>query len=184
MSSNYTCGMCGFSYSVDNSTHLANLNLCHPCYLATIPSDPADFTPTTPVADVERVQGIYLPATDPRSVLFTVNVNVYYEQGRTYRVPQLDFLGPRNTLFYISIKRGLGGQRLSSPYRVYFQTNHGNVPNQCVWALTQGSPQQEWFGDIVALKFDGQRMERFSHATIADDMVNITGFFLNSTVAN
>ncbi|EUC58334.1 hypothetical protein RSOL_248780, partial [Rhizoctonia solani AG-3 Rhs1AP] len=154
------------------------------CSLSSVPLGFSSFTPTTPAASVEQVQGIYIPANSSQPSLFTSTINIHYEQGRTHRVPQLEFLGPRHTLFYITIKKGPAGQWLSSPYHVYFQTHHRNLSNQCVSAITRGSPKYEWFGDIVVLKFDGRRMERFKAANLADDMSNIVWFFLNEAITS
>src|SRR5690349_1541268 len=131
------------------------------CSLSSVPLGFSTFTPTTQAATTEQVQGIYIPGNSPHPTLFAANVNIHYEQGRTHRVPQLEFLGPRDTLFYITIKKGPAGQWLNAPYQVYFQTHHRNLPNQCVSTITHGHPKYEWFGDIIVLKFDGRRMERF-----------------------
>ncbi|KAG8684891.1 hypothetical protein FRC11_011458 [Ceratobasidium sp. 423] len=152
------------------------------CSPTPVPFGVSTFTPTTPVANLEEVQGIYIPANDQRPSLFTMHVNIHYEQGKTHRVPQLEFLGPRNTLFYIAIKKKPDGQSFRCPYHVYFQTSHRHIPNKCVSAITQGSPKYEWFGDIVALKFDGNRMERFKDASLTDDMSNIASFFMTEAI--
>jgi hypothetical protein len=167
---------------LNNISSPLNPNPCPVCVLPAIPWEFSNFMPTTPVASVETVQGIYLPANNPQAAPITVNVNIHHEPTRARRVPQIGFLGPLNTLFNISIKTGPAGQILSSPYHVYFQTHHQGLPNQCVSAITQGSPRYRWFGDIVVLKFDGARMERFRDASLANDLGNISWFFLNEAI--
>ncbi|KAH7335884.1 hypothetical protein B0J17DRAFT_707785 [Rhizoctonia solani] len=180
MSSNQAiqaCSTCGIEY-LSHST----INACPMCSLTAVPLGISTLTPTTPVINVEQVQGIYIPARSSHPEVLTVNINMHYGNGRTPRVPEIDFLGPRHTLFYITIMKGPAGQSLSSPYHVYFQTVHRNLPNQCVSAISQGSPKYEWFGDIFVLKFDGTRMERFKNATLADDISNIAWFFMRQTI--
>lgn len=107
---------------------------------------------------------------------------MHFEPGRTYRIPLLENLGPANTIFHIPIARGPAGQLLSCPYHVYFQTTHQNRPNLCAPALAQGSPKYEWFGDIVVLKFDGKRKERYKDVSLKDDLTNVIWFFMNQTI--
>ncbi|CAE6439958.1 unnamed protein product [Rhizoctonia solani] len=177
-----TCNLCGGQYPTSNTDQLLTPNICPVCAFPGTPWEFSTFTPTTPVANVETVQGIYLPANNPQAMVIPVKINIHNEPAKAYRVPQIDFLGPRNTLFNITIRRGAAGQLLSSPYHVYFQTQHRNLPNQCASAITQGSLKYQWFGDIVVLKFDGKRMERFTDASLTGDMVNVSWFFLNEVI--
>jgi hypothetical protein len=155
--------------------------LCPNCVLATAPLD-TPFTLTTPVGDVETVNGIFIPADHTTPAIIPVQIHMHFEPGKSYRIPQLGELGAPNTIFHIPITKGPAGQLLSCPYHVYFQTRHQGRPNICVPALTRGTPKYEWFGDIVVLKFDGQRKERYKDVSLRDDLTNVAWFFMDQVI--
>ncbi|KAF8696522.1 hypothetical protein RHS03_07843, partial [Rhizoctonia solani] len=180
-----TCSACGEQYPAGNAEQTLSLpdsGTCIMCTFTVAPWEFSTFAPTAPAVNVESVQGIYLPANNPGPTPIAVNVNIHNEPVGVRRVPQIEFLGPRNTLFYITITKGPAGQLLNCPYHVYFQTYHQSLPNQCVSAITHGSPKYPWLGDIVVLKFDGKRMERFRNASLTDDMANISWFFMSHAI--
>jgi hypothetical protein len=116
-----------------------------------------------------------------------VAISVYREAGRTHRIPQMSaVLG--DYIFDIRAHYGVSGPSspLQRPYQIFFQLAHPTHPqnlNQAVVRLTGGHSRYPWYGDIVILKFLGNRMESYvSNETWDNDLANIQYFFMHQLI--
>ncbi|KAF8605642.1 hypothetical protein BDV93DRAFT_570245 [Ceratobasidium sp. AG-I] len=141
---------------------------------------PIELAPTTYLRRVESVKVLFLQSGQTRQAILDIPLKVYDEGSRP--IPDLQsLLGDPNRLCSITVRHGPLGQ-LGRPYQIFFQgLNPNERENSCVLSMTGGSPRYQWFGDIVVLKLDGRREERYIDAS-SNDIPGIAHFFAEQLI--
>ncbi|KAG8699063.1 hypothetical protein FRC09_006852 [Ceratobasidium sp. 395] len=161
--------------------------LCRVCIPAV--SGASSYTPgaTAIHLGTEPAIALLLSAATGARTPRNIEVDVYQENGATRRVPKVSsFLGEH--FFSIPARCSIvPGEVLNNPYQVCFQVVHPGgftpLPNLAVHHLTGGTSRYPWRGDILILKFNGRREERYiSTGGWESDIGNIQYFFVNETI--
>ncbi|QRV81882.1 hypothetical protein RhiJN_09897 [Ceratobasidium sp. AG-Ba] len=135
----------------------------------------------------EQATALLLRMSKEREII-PIDVDVYDEGRRVRRIPRISTVfGPNAPQVFFPLKAcfGMTQELLNNPYQFFCQMTPQNGPevlNQAVCNLTGGRMRRPWYGDILVLKQNGQRGERYaSNVNWDNDLGNITHFFINST---
>ncbi|KAF8318664.1 hypothetical protein DL93DRAFT_2124797 [Clavulina sp. PMI_390] len=90
------------------------------------------------------------------------------------------FVGGTREPGNVIVTRGVAGAVLRFPMQIFYRADFlidGSPPNRCIQKLTGGHAVHQWNGNVVALKFFGNRRQGYADATNAD-LAALVAYFM------
>ncbi|KAJ6568252.1 hypothetical protein DFH09DRAFT_1155056 [Mycena vulgaris] len=138
---------------------------------------------TPPPAEPEyiSVSGILFVADEDRPRIITVKCRPPHRPSHSVcPIPLLQpyFDAPPES---VVLTQGLNGELLRFPLHVFYSPialNKASPINRAIYHITSGAAPKPWYGNVVALKFNGSRRQGYSEAG-ANDLPALSAYFLS-----
>ncbi|KAJ7483208.1 hypothetical protein FB451DRAFT_1233730 [Mycena latifolia] len=81
----------------------------------------------------------------------------------------------------VVLTQGLNGELLRFPLHVFYSPTalaKGSPINRSIYHITSGAAPKPWYGNVVALKFNGSRRQGYSEAG-SNDLPALSAYFLS-----
>ncbi|KAJ7780220.1 hypothetical protein DFH07DRAFT_467109 [Mycena maculata] len=138
---------------------------------------------TPPPAEPEciSVSGILFVADEDRPRIITVKCRPPYRPSHgPCPAPLLQpyFDAPPES---VVLTQGLNGEPLRFPLHIFYSPialAKGSPINRSIYHITSGAAPKPWYGNVVALKFNGARRQGYTEAG-ANDLPALSAYFLS-----
>lgn len=82
----------------------------------------------------------------------------------------------------VVLPQGLNGEPLRFPLHIFYSAtalNRGSPINRSIYHITSGAAAKPWYGNVIALKFNGARRQGYTDAG-SNDLPALSAYFLSN----